>query len=95
VLLLLYCCIVVLLCCIILLYSIVVVPVFILSLGVTDLRLDAATLAIFGSTVGVKLLMWIYCSFYQKKSSSVHALATDHRMDVVFNTFACAFYLLG
>lgn len=53
------------------------------------------TLAIFASTVVIKFFMWLYCIAYQNVSSSVHALATDHRSDVVFNIFALGFYLLG
>lgn len=63
--------------------------------GATTLKLDAWTLGIFTSTIVIKFLMWLYCSFFQKYSTSVHALALDHRTDVAFNLMALACYLIG
>ncbi|XP_005104731.2 metal tolerance protein 9 [Aplysia californica] len=54
---------------------------------------DAVTFAIAGSTVVVKLVLWIVCR--KVKSSVVRALAQDHRNDVVSNTAAIICGYLG
>jgi len=65
------------------------------NFGKSPLKLDAVTLVIFACTVVIKALLWMYCYCFQKYSTSVHALALDHQNDVVFNTAALAWYLIG
>ena len=69
----------------------------VVGLAISDISslptVDEVTFAIAGSTVGVKLVLWIVCR--NVKSSVVQALAQDHRNDVVSNSVAMVCGYLG
>ncbi|XP_076452074.1 uncharacterized protein LOC143287721 isoform X2 [Babylonia areolata] len=56
-------------------------------------RMEPPTFAIAGSTVVVKLVLWLVCR--RVKSFTVQALAMDHRNDVLSNTVAIVCGYLG
>ncbi|XP_064599112.1 uncharacterized protein LOC135465725 [Liolophura sinensis] len=56
---------------------------------------DLWTFIIAGSTIVVKLVLYIVCRCYARNSVSVSALSQDHRNDVVSNTGAILFGYLG
>lgn len=67
-------------------------------IGLSDMSsslptVDAVTFAIAGSTVGIKLVLWLVCRRIQ--SPIVQALAQDHRNDVLSNAVAIVFGYLG
>ncbi|XP_059176091.1 uncharacterized protein LOC131955826 [Physella acuta] len=67
-------------------------------IGLSDMSsslptVDAITFAIAGSTVGIKLVLWLVCRRIQ--SPIVQALAQDHRNDVLSNAVAIVFGYLG
>jgi divalent metal cation (Fe/Co/Zn/Cd) transporter len=63
--------------------------------GETHVVITAFTLAIIAVTVVVKFFLWVYCTSISTKSSSVHALAVDHRNDVFTNMFGMTTAILG
>ncbi|RHZ56586.1 cation diffusion facilitator family transporter [Aspergillus thermomutatus] len=56
-------------------------------------KLTLPSILIMASTVGVKLLCWLWCRLI--KNTSVQALAQDAMTDVVFNFFSILFPLVG
>jgi len=67
---------------------------------IVDLRnfkLNASTFSIIiiASTVVMKALLFIYCQYFVSGSSSVKALAEDHRNDVLTNSFGMLGFILG
>jgi cation diffusion facilitator family transporter len=56
---------------------------------------DVFTLAMLGATIGVKAVLWFYCSLYSKYSPTLYALAVDHRNDVLSNLVALLAALLA
>ena len=55
--------------------------------------LSTPAIAIMGSTVGSKALLWVWCRLI--KNSSAQAIAQDAESDVIFNTFSIIFPLIG
>ncbi|KAF1839099.1 cation diffusion facilitator 10 [Decorospora gaudefroyi] len=59
----------------------------------TIVQLTIPAVAIMGSTVVIKGLLWLWCRLI--RNSSVQALAQDAETDVVFNIFSILFPLIG
>eukprot|EP01091_Cochliopodium_minus_P019138 TRINITY_DN794_c0_g2_i5.p1 TRINITY_DN794_c0_g2~~TRINITY_DN794_c0_g2_i5.p1 ORF type:complete len:219 (+),score=58.36 TRINITY_DN794_c0_g2_i5:254-910(+) len=60
-----------------------------------DLKSDWVSLGIIIGTIAIKIFLFIYCKFYAHASSSVSALADDHRNDILTNGFGLAGFLLA
>jgi divalent metal cation (Fe/Co/Zn/Cd) transporter len=63
--------------------------------GNDDLAVPLTTLSIIATTVTVKTILFVLCYTYKDESTSASALATDHRNDVISNTFGLAFAIMG
>ena len=63
--------------------------------GNQDLYIGLVTLAIIGTTVFAKTILFVLCYSLRHLSASAKALATDHRNDVISNTFGLAFAIMG
>lgn len=60
-----------------------------------QLQSNTFSIIIIASTVVAKALLFIYCRCFTSGSSSVNALAEDHRNDVLTNSFGMLGFILG
>jgi len=60
-----------------------------------NLSANIISIVIISSTVVAKALLFIYCQCFVSGSSSVKALAEDHRNDVLTNSFGMLGFILG
>ena len=63
--------------------------------GNEELYIGIVTLGIIGTTVLAKTILFVLCYSLRHVSVSAKALATDHRNDVISNTFGLAFAIAG
>lgn len=60
-----------------------------------EINVDMVTIGLLLGTIAVKAILFVYCNWFTKGSSSAEALAQDHRNDVVSNTGAIISAYIG